>query len=153
MSRPRKDTIDTYSLILNLAKSGMNNIQIAEVTGLSRQTVQNYLSSTELGNALKEIRQERQLLDAEQKAKLNKSAINATKRLLRKRKSQETEIKTDEYGKLVYTINRTKTIEPNAGIVQFVLKNTDSSNWSDTGAQNIESESDSEIRIVIDDDK
>ena len=155
MARPRKDTIDTSALIINLARSGMTNTGIAKVTGLSLRTVQYWLSDTDLGNAVKETRKAIQELEADEKARLNKSALLAAKRLIKKHRNTEVIERTDENGKLLYTERRTKEIDPNAGIVQFVLKNTDPQNWSDTPEpqQADESADDTEIKIEIVDGK
>ena len=149
--RPRKDNINTSALIINLAKSGMTNTDIAEVTGLSLRTVQYWLSETDLGKAVHATREARKALEAEEKAKLNKSARLALKKLLKKHTATETIERTDENGKILYTEKRTKEIEPNAGIVQFVLKNTDPQNWSDKTqiiSQDEETE-DTELTIEI----
>lgn len=153
--RPRKDTIDTSALIINLARSGMTNTDIAEVSGLSLRTVQYWLSGTDLGNAVKETRKAIQELEADEKARLNRSALLAAKRLIKKHRSTEVIERMDENGKLLYTERRTKEIDPNAGIVQFVLKNTDPQNWSDTPEpqQTDESADDTEIKIEIVDGK
>lgn len=148
--RPRKDSIDTSALIINLAKSGMTNTDIAEATGLSLRTVQYWLSDTDLGKVVNAARKARQALEAEEKAKLNKNALQAAMRLLKKHKSTEKIERTDGNGKLLYTETRTKEIEPNAGIVQFVLKNTDPQNWSDNPAPlPTEAAEDNELTIEI----
>lgn len=149
--RPRKDNIDTQNLIINLASKGMSTTDIAEVTGLALRTIQYWLADTDLGKTVKAVRMAAVELEARQKAALNKSALLAAKKLLKKRKSVEIEKRTDADGKLLYTVERTKEIEPNAGIVQFVLKNTDPGNWSDDRElrQQTDSEEDSEITINI----
>lgn len=150
-----KLTVDTYALILKLTQKGLNNTEIAEITGLTRQTIQNYLSdsTSSLGEIVQEIRNTNKLLDDKEKSKLNKSAILATKKLLKKHKTTETRIHTDADGKLVSTETITRECDPNASMVQFVLKNTDPKNWSDEQSQRTEEiENDNELRIVIDDD-
>lgn len=150
--RPRKDTIELHSLIINLAELGLNNTEIARVTGVSLRTVQNYLQQSDLGNAVNEVRRVHNALDEEKKAALNKAALAAVTRLLKKRKSLEETVRTDENGDILYTEKRVKVLEPNAGIAQFVLKNTDPKNWSDTpAAQETQEEEDTELRIIIDD--
>ena len=149
--RPRKDSIDTSALIINLAKSGMTNAGIAELTGLSLRTVQYWLSDTDLGQAVNVVRKARQSLEAEEKARLNKTALKAVRQLLKKHKATETIERTDGNGKLLYTEKRTKEIDPNAGIVQFVLKNADPQNWSDRPdiTQPTDESGDTEIKIEI----
>ena len=133
----------------------MTNTDIAEVSGLSLRTVQYWLSDTDLGNAVKETRKAIQELEADEKARLNRSALLAAKRLIKKHRNTEVIERMDENGKLLYTERRTKEIDPNAGIVQFVLKNTDPQNWSDTPEpqQTDESADDTEIKIEIVDGK
>lgn len=153
--RKTKLTVDTYELILKLAQKGLNNTEIAEITGLDRTTIQNYLAdeNSKLGETVKEIRKTNELLGIAEKARLNKSALSATRKLLRRHKTVETRVHTDADGHLVSTETITRDCDPNAGIVQFVLKNTDPKNWSDTQSQQTEeTESDNELRIVIDDD-
>lgn len=151
--RPRKDDINTQQLIINLARTGMTNTAIAEVTGLSRLTVQNWLSGTELGDTVRAVREASSLLEASQKHALNRSAIAAAKKLLRKRKVEETEERYDSGGNLLYRQTRTREAEPNAGIVQFVLKCTDPQNWNEQQVverQNAgAAENDSELKIEI----
>jgi hypothetical protein len=155
--RPRKDDINTQQLIINLAKAGLTNTAIAETTGLSLRVVQYWLAETELGNTVKTVRQASAMLEASQKHALNKSALMAAKKLLKKRKVEEIEERRDADGKLLYTQKRIKETEPNASIVQFVLKCTDPNNWNEQqiaeaqAAENAEHD-DNEIRIVIDDD-
>jgi hypothetical protein len=97
------------------------------------------------------------MLEASQKHALNKSALMAAKKLLKKRKVEEYEERRDTEGKLLYTQKRIKETEPNAGIVQFILKCTDPQNWNEqqvieqATAETAE-KADNEIRIVIDDD-
>ena len=155
--RPRKDTINTQQLIINLAKSGMNNLAIAEATGLSIRAIQQWLAETELGETVKTVREASAMLEAQQKHALNKSALTAAKKLLKKRKVEEIEERRDAEGKIIYTQKRIREAEPNASIVQFVLKCTDPQNWNEqqiaeqqaaAGAE----QADNEIRIVIDDD-
>ena len=154
--RPRKDDINTQQLIINLAKAGLTNTAIAEATGLSLRIVQYWLADTELGNTVKIVRQASVMLEAQQKHALNKSALMAAKKLLKKRKVEEIEERCDADGNLLYTQKRIKETEPNASIVQFVLKCTDPNNWNERQiaeaptAENAERE-DNEIRIVIDD--
>lgn len=154
--RPRKDDINTQQLIINLAKTGMTNVAIAEVTGLHRDTIQKWLANTELGDTVKTVRQASEMLEASQKHALNKSALMAAKKLLKKRKIEEYEERRDADGNLLYTQKRIKETEPNAGIVQFVLKCTDPQSWNEQqiaeaqAAENAEHD-DNEIRIVIDD--
>lgn len=152
MARPTKDTINTHNLILHLAKLGLNNKEIADATGLARTTIQNYFKDTDLGKTVKEMRAIAKTFGDEEKSRLNKMAILATKRLLKKRKSVEIREKKDENGKVLSTETITRECEPNASIVQFVLKNTDPNNWSDTQAEQINSTDDKELRIIIDDD-
>ena len=148
--RPRKDTLDTQRIILNLAKSGMNNIQIADVTGVSVRTIQHWLADTDLGEAINATRAAMRTLEADEKAKLNKSAIAATKKLLKKHRVTETIERTDDTGKLLYTETRTKEVDPNAGIVQFVLRNTDPQNWNDQPAQQeMDGADDNDLTIEI----
>lgn len=153
--RPKEDTVDVHKLIINLVQNGMNNTEIARVTGFSRQTIQNYLSDSTslLGETVQEIRNTNKLLDDKEKAKLNKSALLATKKLLKKHKTTETRTHTDADGNLVSIETITRECDPNASMVQFVLKNTDPKNWSDEqNQQTEETESDNELRIVINDD-
>ena len=155
--RPRKDNINTQQLIINLAKSGMSNVAIAEVTGLGRDTIQRWLANTELGDTVKTVRQASAMLEASQKHALNKSALMAAKKLLKKRKVEEIEERRDAEGKIIYTQKRIREAEPNASMVQFVLKCTDPQNWNEQqiaeqqAAADAERD-DNEIRIVIDDD-
>jgi transposase len=155
--RPRKDDINTQQLIINLVKTGMTNTAIAEITGLHRDTIQKWLARTELGETVKATRQASVMLEASQKHALNKSALIAAKKLLKKRKVEEYEERRDTEGKLLYTQKRIKETEPNAGIVQFILKCTDPQNWNEqqvieqATAETAE-KADNEIRIVIDDD-
>lgn len=155
--RPRKDDINTQQLIINLAKAGMTNTAIAEITGLTRDTIQKWLATTELGQTVKTVREASAMLEAQQKHALNKSALTAAKKLLKKRKVEEIEERRDAEGKIIYTQKRIREAEPNASIVQFVLKCTDPQNWNEqqiaeqqaaAGAE----QADNEIRIVIDDD-
>ena len=155
--RPRKDDINTQQLIINLAKAGMTNTAIAEITGLTRDTIQKWLATTELGQTVKTVREASAMLEAQQKHALNKSALMAAKKLLKKRKIEETEERRDAEGKIIYTQKRIREAEPNASMVQFVLKCTDPQNWNEQqiaeqqAAASAE-QTDNEIRIVIDDD-
>ena len=115
--RPRKDNINTQQLIINLAKTGMTNRAIAQVTGLSEKTIQNWLANTELGDTVKTVRQASAMLEASQKHALNKSALMAAKKLLKKHKIEEIEERWDSEGNLLYTQKRVKETEPNASIV------------------------------------
>ena len=148
--RPRKDTIDTSRLIMNLAKSGMTNTGIAEATGLSLRTVQYWLAETDLGETVHEIRKSAKLLESEEKARLNRIALLAAKRLLKYRKTKETRTRMDENGKVVSTETIERECAPDPGTVRFVLKNTDPQNWSDTPTpQQPETAEDTEIKIEI----
>ena len=149
--RPRKDDIDTQRLIIKLAGKGMTNADIADVTGLSLRTIQYWLAGTDLGETVKAVKQAAAMLEEEQKSALNKSALMAARRLLRKRRAVDVERRTDSDGKLLYTVERTREVEPNAGTVQFVLRNTDPGNWSDdkdARHQNGDGD-DGELRIEI----
>lgn len=151
MARPRKDTVDTHELILKLAQSGMTNTAIAEVTGIAERTIYNYLSGTELGDAVKAVRQAAAELDAETKTAINKSAIRGMKRLLRVRKTKEIERRMDAGGNVILTIEKEKQLEPHAGMVEFALKNLDTKTWNaaETGADSTENETDTDITINI----
>ena len=155
MGRPRKDTLDTHKLILKLAQAGMTNEAIAEITGLGERTIYYYLSDTDLGEAVKTVRQAANELDAETKAAINKSAIRAMKRLLRPRKTKETETRMNACGQVYMTIEKEKQLEPHARIVEFALKNLDPKTWNAAAnAADIANTDDStgtDIRIVIDD--
>ena len=152
MARPRKDTIDTHRLILKLAETGMTNAAIAEAAGLSVRTVCNYLSGTELGDAVRQSRQAALELDEDKKAAMNKAAIAAAKRLLRKRKTKEVEKRIDADGNVYMTIEKEKEIEPHAGIVQLVLKSTDPKTWREQqAADNTDAPEDTELKVIIDD--
>ena len=129
--RPRNDDINTQQLIINLAKIGMTNTAIAEVTGFTRQTVQNWLAKTELGETVRTVREASAMLETSQKHALNKSALMAAKKLLKKRKVEEIEERRDADGNIIYTQKRIREAEPNASIVQFVLKCTDPQNWNE----------------------
>lgn len=129
--RPRKDTITTQELIINLAKSGMTITDIAKYTGLARMTIQRWLTNTELGNTIKTVRQANAMLEEEQKITLNKSAQKAVRQLIKKHKLKEIEERRDGDGNLLYTQTKIKEVDPNAGIVQLVLKQTDPKNWSE----------------------
>lgn len=147
MGRPRKDNINTQQLIINLAKQGMTNTAIAEITGLTRDTIQKWLATTELGETLRTVRQAAIELDNKKKAALNRNAIKAARELLKKRKITETETRKDKDGNLLYTVERTKETEPNASMVQFVLRNTDPKNWRDD--KNIQLQTDTNADPVI----
>ena len=151
MARPRKDSVDTHKLILKLAQSGMTNKAIAEVTGIAERTIYNYLSSTDLGDAVKAVRQAAATLDAETKTAINKSAIRGMKRLLRVRKTKEIERRIDAGGNVILTIEKEKQLEPHAGMVEFALKNLDTKTWNaaETGADSAENETDTDITINI----
>lgn len=151
MARPRKDTVDTHELILKLAQSGMTNTAIAEVTGITERTIYNYLSGTDLGDAVKAVRQAAAELDAETKTAINKSAIRGMKRLLRARKTKEIERRMDAGGNVILTIEKEKQLEPHAGMVEFALKNLDAKTWNvaETGADSAENETDTDITINI----
>ena len=151
MARPRMDTVDTHKLIIKLAQSGMTNKAIAEVTGITERTIYNYLSSTDLGDAVKAVRQAAAELDAETKIAINKSAIRGMKRLLRVRKTKEIERRMDAGGNVILTIEKEKQLEPHAGIVEFALKNLDAKTWNaaETGADSTENETDTDITINI----
>jgi len=151
MARPRKDSVDTHKLILKLAQSGMTNKAIAEVTGIAERTIYNYLSSTDLGDAVKAVRQAAATLDAETKTAINKSAIRGMKRLLRVRKTKEIERRMDAGGNVILTIEKEKQLEPHAGMVEFALKNLDAKTWNaaETGADSAENETDTDITINI----
>ena len=151
MARPRKDSVDTHKLILKLAQSGMTNAAIAEVTGIAERTIYNYLSSTDLGDAVKAVRQAAATLDAETKTAINKSAIRGMKRLLRVRKTKEVERRMDADGNVILTIEKEKQLEPHAGMVEFALKNLDAKTWNaaETGADSAENETDTDITINI----
>lgn len=151
MARPRKDSVDTHKLILKLAQSGMTNKAIAEVTGITERTIYNYLSSTDLGDAVKAVRQAAAELDAETKTAINKSAIRGMKRLLRVRKTKEIERRMDAGGNVILTIEKEKQLEPHAGMVEFALKNLDTKTWNaaETGADSAENETDTDITINI----
>ena len=152
MARPRKDTVDTYELILKLAQSGMTNKAIAEVTGITERTIYNYLSSTDLGDAVKAVRQTAAELDAETKTAINKSAIRGMKRLLKPRKTKEVERRMDADGNVILTIEKEKQLEPHAGMIEFALKNTDAKTWNaaETGAQTtVDDQTDTDITINI----
>ena len=151
MARPRKDSVDTHKLILKLAQSGMTNKAIAEVTGIAERTIYNYLSSTDLGDAVKAVRQVAATLDAETKTAINKSAIRGMKRLLRVRKTKEIERRMDAGGNVILTIEKEKQLEPHAGMVEFALKNLDTKTWNaaETGADSAENETDTDITINI----
>lgn len=147
MGRPRKDNINTQQLIINLAKQGMTNTAIAELTGLTRDTIQKWLATTELGETLRTVRQAAIELDNKKKATLNRTAVKAARELLKKRKITETETRKDKDGNLLYTVERTKETEPNASMVQFVLRNTDPKNWHDD--KNIQLQTDTNADPVI----
>lgn len=151
MARPRKDTVDTHELILKLAQSGMTNKAIAEVTGITERTIYNYLSSTDLGDAVKAVRQAAATLDAETKTAINKSAIRGMKRLLKPRKTKEVERRMDADGNVILTIEKEKQLEPHAGMVEFALKNLDAKTWNaaESGADSAENETDTDITINI----
>ena len=151
MARPRMDTVDTHKLILKLAQSGMTNTAIAEVTGITERTIYNYLSGTDLGDAVKAVRQAAAELDAETKTAINKSAIRGMKRLLRPRKTKEIERRMDAGGNVILTIEKEKQLEPHAGMVEFALKNLDTKTWNaaETGADSAENETDTDITINI----
>ena len=151
MARPRKDTVDTHELILKLAQSGMTNKAIAEVTGITERTIYNYLSSTDLGDAVKAVRQAAATLDAETKTAINKSAIRGMKRLLKPRKTKEIERRMDADGNVILTIEKEKQLEPHAGMVEFALKNLDAKTWNaaESGADSAENETDTDITINI----
>ena len=151
MARPRKDSVDTHKLILKLAQSGMTNKAIAEVTGIAERTIYNYLSSTDLGDAVKAVRQAAATLDAETKTAINKSAIRGMKRLLKPRKTKEIERRMDAGGNVILTIEKEKQLEPHAGMVEFALKNLDTKTWNaaETGADSAENETDTDITINI----
>ncbi len=148
--RPRKDTIDTSLLIINLAKSGMTNTGIAEATGLSLRTVQYWLADTDLGETVQEIRRSAKFLEGEEKARINRTALLAVKRLIKQRKTKETRTRMDENGKVVSTETIERECAPDPGTVRFVLKNTDPRNWSDTpDPQQYDEETDNDIKIEI----
>ncbi len=147
MGRPRKDNINTQQLIINLAKQGMTNTAIAELTGLTRDTIQKWLATTELGETLRTVRQAAIELDNKKKATLNRTAVKAARELLKKRKITEIETRKDKDGNLLYTVERTKETEPNASMVQFVLRNTDPKNWHDD--KNIQLQADTNADPVI----
>lgn len=151
MARPRKDSVDTHKLILKLAQSGMTNTAIAEVTGITERTIYNYLSGTDLGDAVKAVRQAAAELDAETKTAINKSAIRGMKRLLRVRKTKEIERRMDAGGNVILTIEKEKQLEPHAGMVEFALKNLDAKTWNaaESGADSAENETDTDITINI----
>lgn len=149
-----KLTTGTYGLILKLAQKGMSNTEIADVTGLTRQTIQNYLAdpTSKLGETVREIRDANKLLGVAEKGRLNKSALSAARKLLKNHRLTEIRTRTDADGNLVSTETVTREREPNAGIVQFVLENTDPQNWREAQNQQAdETESDNELKIVIDD--
>lgn len=151
MARPRMDTVDTHKLILKLAQSGMTNKAIAEVTGITERTIYNYLSSTDLGDAVKAVRQAAATLDAKTKEQISKSAIRGMKRLLKPRKTKEIEKRINAQGQVYMTIEKEKQLEPHAGIVEFALKNLDPKTWNaaETGADSAENETDTDITINI----
>lgn len=155
MGRPRKDTLDTHKLILNLAQAGMTNEAIAEITGLGERTIYYYLSDTDLGEAVKTVRQAANELDAETKAAINKSAIRGIKRLLKPRKTKEVEKRMNENGDVYMIIEKEKQLEPHARVVEFALKNLDPKTWNaaENAADiaNTDDNTDTDIRIVIDD--
>ena len=151
MARPRKDSVDTHKLILKLAQSGMTNKAIAEVTGITERTIYNYLSSTDLGDAVKAVRQAAATLDAKTKEQISKSAIRGMKRLLKPRKTKEVERRMDADGNVILTIEKEKQLEPHAGMIEFALKNLDAKTWNaaETGADSAENETDTDITINI----
>lgn len=152
MARPRMDTVDTHKLILKLAQSGMTNKAIAEVTGITERTIYNYLSSTDLGDAVKAVRQAAAELDAKTKEQISKSAIRGMKRLLKPRKTKEIEKRINAQGQVYMTIEKEKQLEPHAGIVEFALKNLDPKTWNaaETDAQTtVDDQTDTDITINI----
>lgn len=155
MGRPRKDTVDTHKLILKLAQAGMTNEAIAEITGLGERTIYYYLSDTDLGEAVKTVRQAANELDAETKAAINKSAIRGIKRLLKPRKTKDVEKRMDENGNVYMIIEKEKQLEPHARVVEFALKNLDPKTWNAAAnaadIANTDDNTDPDIRIVIDD--
>ncbi|MGP1459843.1 MAG: hypothetical protein ACTTKL_11160 [Treponema sp.] len=152
MGRPAKNTVDIHKLILKLAQSGMTNTAIAEVTGLARRTICSYLSDTDLGETVRTVRSAAIELDVDKKAAMNKAAIAAARRLLRKRKTKEIERRMNAAGEVYMTVEKEKELEPHAGIVEFVLKNTDAKNWNaaETGvSNNADDEGETDITINI----
>lgn len=146
------DTVDTHKLILKLAQSGMTNKAIAEVTGITERTIYNYLSSTDLGDAVKAVRQAAAELDAKTKEQISKSAIRGMKRLLKPRKTKEIEKRINAQGQVYMTIEKEKQLEPHAGIVEFALKNLDPKTWNaaETDAQTtVDDQTDTDITINI----
>lgn len=152
MGRNRKDTVDTHELILKLAQSGMTNTAIAQITGLGERTIYYYLAGTELGKAVKAVRQAAATLDAKTKEQISKSAIRGMKRLLKTRKTKEVEKRINAEGLVYMIIEKEKQLEPHAGIVEFALKNLDQKTWNaaETGAQTtVDDQTDTDITINI----
>lgn len=150
--RMRKDTVDMQNLIINLAKCGMTNTQIAEVTGLARCTIQQWLSDNAgLKNAIETVRKANVTLQEKDKQALYSAAIKNAKRLMKARTVEETETRTDGNGDVIFTSVKKKTVEPNSSIVQFILKSIDPDNFGDkTQDKQEETETDNELKIVID---
>lgn len=147
VTKPRKDTPDMQKIIITLASKGVTNTEIAEITGVTRRTILKWLANTELGETVREVRKAAIELDNKKKATLNRNAIKAARELLKKRKITETETRKDKDGNLLYTVERTKETEPNASMVQFVLRNTDPKNWHDD--KNIQLQADTNADPVI----
>jgi len=147
MAQPRKDTPDMQKIIITLASRGIPNTEIAEITGVSKRTINYWLANTELGETVRTVRQAAIELDNKKKATLNRNAVKAARELLKKRKITEIETRKDKDGNLLYTVERTKETEPNSSMVQFVLRNTDPKNWRDD--KNIQLQTDTNADPVI----
>ena len=132
----------------------MTNTAIANVTGLAERTIYNYLSDTDLGEAVKTVRQAVNKLDVEKKLAINKSALRGLERLLKVRKIKEVEKRIDVDGNVYMIVEKEKKLEPHAGIVQFALKNTDPQTWGEKQApESSDMPEDMELMVIIDDDK
>lgn len=154
MGRPKKETIDIYTLILKLASKGFTNVEIADCTGLARNTIQNYLKdNSELKKSVQEVRAEALELSEEKKTTLNNQAVKAVSRLLKKRKTKEITVRKDAAGNIKEQIETTKELEPHAGITEFVLKNMNPKDWQkDTAsAAAAPAAADNELKIIITD--
>ena len=149
MARPRRDDINTQQLIINLARAGMTNVEISRVTGIARSAIQRWLAETPLGETVAEVRKVAIMLEAKQKYALNKSALMAARKLLKKQTLKEKEIRRDKDGNIIYETERTKEIAPSANVVQFVLSRTDPQNWGDAQTQTTADGSDEELTINI----
>lgn len=152
--RPRKDTVDMQNLIINLAKCGMTNMQIADVTGIARSTLQQWLSDDDgFRGVVETVRQAKVTLQEKNRQALYSAAIKSAKRLMKARTVEESETRTDGHGDILFVSTKKRAVEPNASMVQFVLKNIDPENWSDrpesSRAENGDEAEDTELKIKI----